>query len=118
MSDDGTYLYDKVEIEFIDKYGIIKEKGEKINHDELTGHFSRQGMTFSPNGRFFFFVHDDDEDVDSEYTGIYVYYLDYENYNKLFSDENELLIQATLVGFHNLQYEVKYIHRHIPSFHS
>lgn len=109
MSDDGgTYLYDKVEIEFMDKYGIIKEKGEKINHNKLTSHFTRQGMTFSPNGRFFFFVHDDDEDVDSEYTGIYVYYLDYENYNKLFSDENELLIQAILVGFHNLQYDPDY----------
>ena len=62
-------------------------------------------MTFSPNGRFFFFVHDDDHDKDSEYTGIHVYYLDYDNYNKLFSEENEESIKAFRVGFRRYKYD-------------
>ena len=104
MSNDGTYLYDNIEIEFIDKYDIIPDCSGQVNHNILTENFTRQGMTFSPNGRFFFFVHDDDLDEDSEKTGIYVYYLDYENYDKLFSNESNILIHATLVGFENIKY--------------
>lgn len=103
-------MYGEIEIELIDKYGIVLDKQEIINHNRLTGHFTRQGMTFSPNGRFFFFVHDDDKDDYSEYTGIYVYYLDYENYNKLLLNEgnSKLVIQAVLVGFENIPYNAEY----------
>ena len=88
----------------IDEIEFMDENNEIISHNNFTDHFTRQGMTFSPNGRFFFFVHDDDHDENSEHTGIYVYYFDDENYDKFFSNETHEPIRARLVGFKNIPY--------------
>lgn len=53
-----------------------------------------------------FYVHDDSHDEWSDYTGIYVYYLDEENYEKLMNrscEKND--INAKLVSFINIKYD-------------
>jgi len=82
--------------------------GQRINHEEITNNHWTQGLDFSPNGRYLFYVHDDEFDVNSLYTGIYVYYFDDENFNKL-STSNCFAksdpIKAILVGFKNIPYD-------------
>ncbi|MBP5592055.1 thrombospondin type 3 repeat-containing protein [bacterium] len=90
--------------ENIDEIELNYKNGEIVDHTALTDHFTRQGMAFAPNGRFIFFVYDDDHDADSNYTGIYVYYLDEKNQRKLFSNETGQHIKAFLVGFKNIRY--------------
>ncbi len=90
--------------ENIDEIELNYRNGEVVDHTALTDNFTRQGMAFAPNGRFIFFVYDDDHDADSNYTGIYVYYLDEKNQRKLFSNETGQHIKAFLVGFENIPY--------------
>ena len=86
---------------------LIDGDGYPMSHRTLTDHNWTQGMAFSPNGRFLFFVHDDAHDENSQYTGIYVYYFDEENYEKFLSDKcyySTNAIKAFLVGFKNIKY--------------
>ena len=80
--------------------------GKQIKHTELTNHNWTQGMDFSPNGRFLFYVHDDGREEYSDMTGIYAYYIDYKNYKKLMNSScEEHNINAKLVGFINIKYD-------------
>ena len=72
---------------------ILKDKnGNEINHNILTDHRSRQGFAFSPNGRYFFYVHDDDHDENSEHTGIHIYYFDNDNFLKFQFNIHSLIL--------------------------
>ena len=87
---------------------LIDSDGYPMSHKTLTDHNWTQGMAFSPNGRFLFFVHDDAHDENSKYTGIYVYYFDDENYKKFLSNKcygSAKSINAFLVGFKNIKYD-------------
>ena len=82
------------------------KSGDLIEHTKFTDHHWTQGMDFSPNGRFFFYVHDDEHDEWSDYTGIYVYYIDEDNFEKLMNSScEENNINAKLVSFINIQYD-------------
>ena len=80
--------------------------GDTIEHAKIGDHHWTQGMEFSPNGRFLFYVHDDSHDEWSDHTGIYIYYIDYENYEKLMNSScRENNINAKLVSFINIKYD-------------
>ncbi|HQN73609.1 MAG TPA: thrombospondin type 3 repeat-containing protein [bacterium] len=88
--------------------GFYTKSGVRINHEDFTNNHWTQGMDFSPNGRYMFYVHDDEHDEDSNYTGVYVYYFDDENMKKIVSDScynSSNPIKATLVGFLNIKYD-------------
>ncbi len=89
---------------------INKENSNPIEHERISDTHWTQGMAFSPNGRFLFYVHDDKHDEDSEYTGIYVYYIDAENFEKLMdsSCKEKDNITAKLVNFINIKYDPDY----------
>ena len=93
-------------------YLTLKTKnGIPINHKTLTGRPSRQGMVFSPNGWYFFYVQDDDDTEYSNGTGIYIYYIDYDNYIKLldpYCEDYVKEIEAKLVSFINIKYDPDY----------
>jgi len=62
-----------------------------------------QGGAFSPNGRFFYNVHDDDED-NVNYTGIYIYYVPEPAYRELLRTKewqpNDLIrLKFYMIGF-------------------
>ena len=84
------------------------KNGKPIKHKEMTDHNWTQGMDFSPNGRFLFYVHDDAHDEWSNYTGIYVYYIDSENFENLINsscEQSNNAIEAKLVSFINIKYD-------------
>ena len=93
-------------------YLTLKTKnGIPINHKTLTVRPSRQGMVFSPNGWYFFYVQDDDDTEYSNGTGIYIYYIDYDNYIKLldpYCEDYVKEIEAKLVSFINIKYDPDY----------
>lgn len=112
-ADDDGYIYgykiadDKSKIECENTIAFYSKSGVRINHEDFTNNHWTQGMVFSPNGRYIFYVHDDEHDEDSNYTGIYVYYFDDYNFKKLSSGEcfsKTDPIKGEKVGFLNIQY--------------
>ncbi|HSW59625.1 MAG TPA: thrombospondin type 3 repeat-containing protein [bacterium] len=96
----------------------IKTLQFDYNKEELVPHnpcdngtaYCTQGAVFSPNGRFLFYVRDDPTWEDSPETGIYVYYIDDNNFAKLRGETNETNnnVSAVLVGFKNIKYDPDY----------
>ncbi len=110
--DEGNYVYGKKMLDVKglwlrdceDRIFLYDKNGNEINHNELTSHHWKQGFAFSPNGRYFFYVHDDERDEKSEHTGIHIYYFNDDNFLK-FSSEKCEDIKGVRIGFINMQYD-------------
>lgn len=79
-------------------HNILDADGNQSKHGNWI-----QGGSFSPNGRFFYNVHDDDKDS-LDYTGIYIYYVPDKAYKTLIDvkdwvENDEIELEFYLIGF-------------------